>query len=57
MISPKQRGEFSTKLISTAHGSYKGDYDNFHTLGIISSILYLKEIKTLLEPSHYESFS
>ena len=31
MISPKQRGEFSTKLISNIHGPY-AEYNNFHPL-------------------------
>jgi len=56
MISPKQRGEFSTKLISNIHDSY-AEYNNFHTLGFVSSILYLRVLRTLLELSHYKLFS
>jgi hypothetical protein len=55
MISPKQRGEFLTKLISNIHGSY-AEYNNFHPLGIVSSILYLRALRTLLALSHYASF-
>ncbi len=50
MISPKQRGEFSTKLISNIHGSY-AEYNNFHTLGIVYSILLCKKLHKRLVTS------
>lgn len=42
MIFPKQRGEFSTKLISNIHDSY-AEYNKFHTLGFVSSIILCKK--------------
>lgn len=50
MISPKQRGEFLTKLISNIHGSY-ADYNNFHILEIVSSILLCKKFHKRLVTS------